>query len=672
MVGDSTAESDEGFLVTLSNASGGATITTATATGSIVNDDLGPSGPTLSIAATDAVKMEGNSGRGVTFTPFTFTVTRAGDTSGATTVSYAVTGTGVNPANAADFGGTLPSGTVSFAAGETAKTVTINVAGDSTAESDEGFLVTLSNASGGATITTATATGTIQSDDAAALSIAAASATKAEGNSGTTPFTFTVTRAGDTSGTTTVTYAVTGTGANPANAADFGGTLPSGTVSFAAGETTKTVTINVVGDSTAESDEGFLVTLSNASGGATITTATATGTIQNDEAATLSIAAASATKAEGNSGTTPFTFTVTRAGDTSGATTVTYAVTGTGANPANAADFGGTLPSGTVSFAAGETTKTVTINVGRRQHGGTRRGLPGDAVECLRRRHHHHRDRHRHDPERRRDHARDRGASATKAEGNSGTTPFTFTVTRAGDTSGATTVTYAVTGTGANPANAADFGGTLPSGTVSFAAGESTKTVTIDVVGDSTAESDEGFLVTLSNASGGATITTATATGTIQNDDVTTLAIAAASATKAEGNSGTTPFTFTVTRAGDTSGATTVTYAVDRAPASTRPTRRTSAGRCRPARCRSPPAKPPRSSPSRSPATARSRSDEGFLVTLSNAAGGATITTATATGTIQNDDLPTLRSRRIGLATDAVKAEGNSAAASRSRRSPSR
>ncbi len=58
----------------------------------------------------------------------------------------------------------------------------------------------------------------------------------------------------------------------------------------------------------------------------------------------LAVAAASATKAEGSSGTTPFTFTVTRSGDSSGATTVNYAVTGSGAHAADAADFGGALP----------------------------------------------------------------------------------------------------------------------------------------------------------------------------------------------------------------------------------------------------------------------------------------------------------------------------------------
>src|SRR5205085_18477 len=61
---------------------------------------------------------------------------------------------------------------------------------------------------------------------------------------------------------------------------------------------------------------------------------------------TLSIAATSASKAEGNSGTSRFTFTVTRNGESSGITTADYAVTGSGGNQADASDFGGTLPSG--------------------------------------------------------------------------------------------------------------------------------------------------------------------------------------------------------------------------------------------------------------------------------------------------------------------------------------
>ena len=122
----------------------------------------------------------------------------------------------------------------------------------------------------------------------ASLAIAAAAASKAEGNTGSTPFTFTVTRSGDTTGASSATYTVSGSGANPANAADFtGGALPTGTVSFAAGQTSQLVTINVAGDTTVEANEGFTVTLSAPSAGTTIATAAATGVILDDDGGLL-------------------------------------------------------------------------------------------------------------------------------------------------------------------------------------------------------------------------------------------------------------------------------------------------------------------------------------------------------------------------------------------------
>ena len=118
-----------------------------------------------------------------------------------------------------------------------------------------------------------------------AFAISALAADKAEGNSGTTPFTFAVTRTGDTGSTCSVSWSLTGGGANPASASDFvGNALPSGTVSFSAGETSKTITVNVAGDTMVESDEGFTVTLSNPSAGATLGTASASGIIRNDDA----------------------------------------------------------------------------------------------------------------------------------------------------------------------------------------------------------------------------------------------------------------------------------------------------------------------------------------------------------------------------------------------------
>jgi hypothetical protein len=105
----------------------------------------------------------------------------------------------------------------------------------------------------------------------------------AEGASGGTAFAFTLTRTGPTDGTGSATWSVSGSGAHPADAADFvGGALPQGTVSFAAGETSKTITVNVAGDGGVETDETFTVTLANPTG-FTLQTATATGVIVNDD-----------------------------------------------------------------------------------------------------------------------------------------------------------------------------------------------------------------------------------------------------------------------------------------------------------------------------------------------------------------------------------------------------
>jgi hypothetical protein len=405
---------------------------------------------------------------------------------------------------------------LTFAAGETSKVVTFNVSGDTDVENDEGFTVTLSNPSGNAEINTSTATGTIQNQDID-LSIAATSATKDEGDTGTTGFTFTVTRSGDTSGATTVDYAVTGSGGDPANATDFGGSFPSGTVSFAGGESSKIVTIPVVGDTVDEPDEGFTVTLSNPSGNAEISAFTATGTIQKDDI-DLDITATNANRTEQDTGTTAFTFTVVRAGDTVGSTTVDYAVTGSGGDPANGADFGGSLPAGTVSFGAGETSKVVTVNVSGdtdvendesfavtlSNPSGNAEINTGTATGTIA------------------NNDIDLAITATGArgaEGDGGTRDFTFTVTRTGDTSGTTTVDYAFLEGVGSTAVASDFGGVLPSGTVTFSAGETSKIITAQVKGDSLVEPHERFTIALSNPSGNAEVSTATAIGHILNDD---------------------------------------------------------------------------------------------------------------------------------------------------------
>jgi len=503
VAGDVSVETDELFTVTLSGAVG-ATIGTDTAVATILNDDA--TLPTISISADQSSQLEGASGS----TAFTFTVIRSGDLSGTASANYAVTSA---TAVGADFvGGVLPSGTVNFIAGESSKTITINVAGDTTLETDEAFTVTLSGAVG-ATIGTAAASATIQNDDAT-LSIAADQASKAEGNSSPNAFNFSITRSGYVGGTSSVNYAVTSAAAN---GADFvGGVLPSGSVSFAPGETVKTIAINVAGDTSVESDELFTVTMSGAVG-AVINTAAASSTILNDDIPppVISVNANQALLSEGNVGGTAFTFMVTRTGATSGTSSVNYAVT---SSAAVGSDFvGGVLPSGTVNFAQGEAVKTITVNVsgdteveldelftvtlsspsnatlGTATSSST---IANDDIELP-----------------------VLSISTNQAsafEGDSGSTAFTFTVLRTGSTAGPSSASYTVT---SGSAVAADFvGGVFPSGTVSFTAGETTKTITVNVVGDTTVESDEAFTVTLSSPTN-ATLGTATAAATILNDD---------------------------------------------------------------------------------------------------------------------------------------------------------
>ena len=109
---------------------------------------------------------------------------------------------------------------------------------------------------------------------------------------------------------------------------------------------------------------------------------------------------------------------------------------------------------------------------------------------------------------------------ARKTEGNSGKTIFSFNVTRTGDLSSESSAAWAVSGSGNNPADADDFiNAVLPSGTIRFRAGQSTRTIKVNVSADLVQEFNERFTVTLTNPTG-ATITTAKATGVIRNDDL--------------------------------------------------------------------------------------------------------------------------------------------------------
>jgi Ca2+-binding RTX toxin-like protein len=179
--GDTVDEANETFQVTLSNPVGGAVLGTSTATSTIVNDDrinvisiTGPGGAGI---------VERNSGTSA----HTFTVNLTSAAAVATTVGWVVTGTGLNPVNAADFGAGQLSGTVTIAAGATSATFTVDVAGDTLVEANEGFAVTISNPPVGTQLGTATATSIIGNDDEAAPVSGGGSGGTPPGGSGGAP-----------------------------------------------------------------------------------------------------------------------------------------------------------------------------------------------------------------------------------------------------------------------------------------------------------------------------------------------------------------------------------------------------------------------------------------------------------------------------------------------------
>jgi streptogramin lyase len=176
-----------------------------------------------------------------------------------------------------------------------------------------------------------------------------------EGNGGTTPFVFTVTLSAASAVPVTVNFATAdGTATAPS---DYAAT--SGTLTFAPGVLTQTITVSVVGDLVVEPNETFTVNLS-APTNATIAIGTGTGTIVNDDAAALpTLSINNVTQNEGNSGTTPFVFTVTLSAASASPVTVNYATAdGTATAPG---DYGAT--NGTLTFAPGVLTQTITVNV---------------------------------------------------------------------------------------------------------------------------------------------------------------------------------------------------------------------------------------------------------------------------------------------------------------------
>ncbi|HNH36477.1 MAG TPA: Calx-beta domain-containing protein, partial [Rhodocyclaceae bacterium] len=543
--------------------------------------------PTVRIAteAGSFFKPEGAAGE---TTVYRFVASRSGDVSREASVGWRVLAL-LPGLDGNDFdGGVVPSGSVSFAAGETTAVIEVAVAGDSGpagVEADEPFVVALVNPVDVSLHALDRLAGAVIVNDdrivpppSVAIRQGGLDAVKAEGAGGaTTSFVFSVLRSGDAEqlgSASIVDWSVSGL-APGLDGTDFvGGVLPSGTVSFASGQVSANITIKVAGDAVPEADDPFAVTLAGADWGAVAPGLdTAVALIRNDDAAPLppivalrAVAGGSA-RAEGGEGAeTPFTFQVVRlAGNTDVPVTVFWQVDAPALGGAGGEDFaGGMLPGGSFTLSGGVETATLTVLIAGdltpefdESFVVRLTGIEGGVIEP-------------------------RGAAAigtilnddqltrfgiraeTPAlrEGNAGTTStFVFDVVRTGNLLGAAdTLAWNAIGLGAT---GSDFdGGVLPSGTLTFGVGDETLTVSVYVAGDDLVEGNEPFAVVLGNPSFGVDIDPLGnfAVARVLNDDGATpeVSIATYEAPDGEGDSGYQNFKFQLTRSGANLGSATV------------------------------------------------------------------------------------------------------------------
>src|SRR6185503_6403831 len=247
---------------------------------------------------------------------------------------------------------TIGAAAVTFTPGQTSQQVTVNANGDTKFEPDEAFNLKLTTPTN-ATIADDTGVGTIQNDDAQPT-ISVNDVSHAEGNSGQTAYAFTISLSNPSYQTVTVSrQSQDGT----ATTADSDYTaIGAAAVTFTPGQTSQQVTVNANGDTKFEPDEAFNLKLTTPTN-ATIADDTGVGTIQNDDTQpALSID--DVTHAEGNTGQTDYTFTVSLTNPSSQAVSVNYATQDGTATTADS-DYAA-LSSTALTFAAGETSKTVT------------------------------------------------------------------------------------------------------------------------------------------------------------------------------------------------------------------------------------------------------------------------------------------------------------------------
>ena len=511
---DAVFEGNETFTVGLSvsNAPDGVT-STDTGTGTVNNDD------SATVTVNDASASEGES--------MTFTVTLSEAVQGGLTVTPGFTdGTAVE---GTDYDENTAGLSFTGTKGET-KTFTVSTAEDAVLEGNETFTVglTVSDAPDGVT-STDTGTGTVNNDDSATVTIDDANADEGES------MTFTVTLSEAVQGGLTVTPSFTDVSAVEGTDYDenTAGLSFTGTK-----DETQTFTVSTTEDAVLEGNETFTVSLSVSSAPSGVTsTDTGTGTVNNDDSATVTIDDASAFEGD------DMTFTVTLSEAVQGGLTVTP--TFTDGTAVEGTDYDENTSGLSFSGTKGET-KTFTVSTTEEANvegnetftvGLSVSGAPAGVTST------------------------DTGTGTINNDDSSSVTindasanegeSMTFTVTLSEAVQGGLTVTPSFTDVTA--VEGTDYDENTTGLSFTGTKGE-TKTFTVSTTEEANVEGNETFTVGLSvsNAPSGITATD-TGTGTINNDDSSSITINDASASEGES------MTFTVTLSEAVQGGLTVT-----------------------------------------------------------------------------------------------------------------
>ena len=339
---DTDLEGDETFTVTLSNATN-ADIVDQSTTLTILDND---GDPTVSIG--DASATEGGTA--------TFTVSLSFAAKQEVTVAYQARVDGSAGSNSAvpgsDF--TATSGTLTFAVGDTSKTISVATIQDVFDEADETFWVQLTSATG-ATVVDGTGQGVILDDDPLPT-LSVGDATASEGDA--VVFAVTLSTASGRDVTATYATAAHSTGQDPATpGTDY--TAAPGTLRIPAGSTSTTISVATIDDDDAEHDETFLVKIDNPAN-AQVADGTGQGTIiDTDGLPRLSVADLSLFEDEGPA---QFAVSLSHASPDDDVTVGyrTVACSGDGC-AVSGTDY--TFTSGTLTISAGDNSGTIDVPI---------------------------------------------------------------------------------------------------------------------------------------------------------------------------------------------------------------------------------------------------------------------------------------------------------------------